>query len=215
VTTAGPVPPRRGRRGISRNPRKAAAWRCKPRAREARAAFTVDYDVGAGEYFAFWADSQHGRGSTFTSAPLDAAHALVGYAVVHLTVSADRPEPVLFAYLEELANDGAVTVLAFGRLAAAYRKTGAAPYDTLGLPWHTGVSADHAPLRVDDDVELSFALTPTARVIPAGHRLRLVVTGADPRQRNLDELRVDPPPRITLGLGGRANARVELPLRPL
>jgi predicted acyl esterase len=185
------------------------------RASTARPAFMVDYDVGAGEYFAFWVDSQHGRGLSFTSDALNTDQALVGYAVVHLTVSADRPEPVLFAYLEELANDGSVTVLAFGRLAAAYRKTGAAPYDSLGLPWHTGMTADHAPLRADSDVELSFALTPTARVIPAGRRLRLVVTGADPRQRNLDALRTDPAPRISLSLGGPLGARVDLPLRPL
>jgi hypothetical protein len=53
-----------------------------------------------------------------------------------------------------------------------------------------------------------------SRVIPAGHRLRLVVTGADPRQRNLAELRVDPAPNIVLALGGRNGARVELPLSP-
>jgi len=51
-------------------------------------------------------------------------------------------EPRLFAYLEELAPDDTVTVLAFGRLAGAYRTEAEAPYDTLGLPWHTGVESD-------------------------------------------------------------------------
>ena len=95
----------------------------------------------------------------------------------------------------------------FGRLAAAYRATGEAPYDTLGLPWHTGLAADHAPLAPDTEALLSFALTPVSRVIPAGHRLRLVITGADPRQRNLADIRIDPPPRISLTLGGRSGAR--------
>jgi hypothetical protein len=121
---------------------------------------------------------------------------------------------VLFAYLEELAPDGTVSVLAFGRLAAAYRKTGDAPYDTLGLPWHTGLAADHAPLKSGEEALLDFALSPTARVIPAGHRLRLVVTGADPRQRNLAEITLDPPPHITLKLGGGNGGRIELPLQP-
>ncbi len=182
------------------------------RARPASAEFQVDYDVGAGEYFAFWVDSQDGRGLSFTTSALEEAQALVGFPVVHLPIRSDQPEPVLFAYLEELAADGTVSVLGFGRLAAAYRQTGAAPYDTLGLPWPTGLAADHAPLAPDEEVELSFALTPVSRVIPAGHRLRLVVTGADPRQRNLAEIRLDPAPRIALALGGRDGARIELPL---
>ena len=185
------------------------------RAREARAEFTVDYDVGAGEYFAFWVDSQHGRGLSFTTDALDVARELVGFAVVHLTVSSDHPEPVLFAYLEEIDVDGSASVLAFGRLAAAYRRTGWAPYETLDLPWHTGLAADHAPLAPGEEIGLSLALTPVARAIPAGHRLRLVVTGADPRQRNLADIRVDPAPRISLALGGRQGARVELPLSPV
>jgi len=184
------------------------------RAGEAQAQFRVDYEVGGGEYFAFWVDSQHGRGLGFTTDAFEDAQALVGFPVVHLSVSSDHPEPVLFGYLEELDAGGTASVLAVGRLAAAYRETGEAPYDTLGLPWHTGLAADHAPLAAGDEVALSFALTPVSRVIPAGHRLRLVVTGADPRQRNLAELRVDPAPTVALAIGGRNGARVELPLSP-
>ena len=183
-------------------------------ARSASAAFDVDYGVGSDEYFAFWVDSQDGHGLSFTSDPLPVEHDLVGYSIVHLAVSSDRPEPLLFAYLEQLAPDGTTSVLAFGRLAAAYRKAGNAPYDTLGLPWHTGLAADQAPLESGEEALLDFALTPTARVIPAGHRLRLVVTGADPRQRNLAQIALDPPPHLTLKLGGTTGGRVELPLRP-
>src|SRR5690606_26083545 len=107
-------------------------------ARDGRAEFQVDYDVGAGEYFAFWVDSQHGRGLSFATDALTADHELVGFPVVHLRVAADRPEPLVFAYLEQVGPDGVADVIAFGRLGAAYRRTGTAPYDTLGLPWHTG-----------------------------------------------------------------------------
>jgi predicted acyl esterase len=189
--------------------------RLQPRVpRASTAEFRVDYAVGDGGNFPFWVESQHGRGLSFTSEPLREDQELVGYAVAHLRVSSDRPEPLLFGYLEQLAPDGTVTVLSFGRLGAAYRKTGAPPYATLGLPWHTGLAADYAPLTRGESVELSFALTPTSRVIAAGSRLRFVVTGADPRQRNLQELRVDPSPLIALDLGRHDGARVELPLRP-
>jgi putative CocE/NonD family hydrolase len=194
--------------------RGADELRLQPRAaRAARPEFSVDYDLATDEYFAFWVDSQHGRGLSFTSDALTAEHELIGFSVVHLRIASDRPEPLLFAYLEQLAPDGSAEVIAFGRLAAAYRKTGTAPYETLGLPWHMGTVADHAPLAPGRDVELSFALTPTARVLAPGTRLRLVVTGADPRQRNLQEIRLDPPPQISLALGGRMGPRIELPLR--
>jgi putative CocE/NonD family hydrolase len=175
--------------------------------------FTVDYDLGPAEAFAFWVGSQHGRGLSFTSAALDGPRELVGFPVMRLRVASNDPEPLLFAYLEQVSPDGSADVLAFGRLAAAYRRTGKAPYDTLGLPWITGLSADHVPLSPGREVDLEFALTPVARVISAGSRLRVVVTGADPRQRNLAELRKEPPPRIRVA-SGRNASWIDLPLRP-
>ena len=177
------------------------------------ASFRVDYDVGAEEYFAFWIDPQHGRGASFTTPALATTQELIGFPLLHLTVSSDRSEPLLFAYLEQVAPDGKAKVLAFGRLAASYRKEGSAPYDTMGLPWHTGLTADHSPLVPGKPVQMAFALTPTARIIPAGQRLRLVVTGADPRQRNLAQIRLDPPPMIRIEVGRGSVSRLELPLR--
>jgi len=184
------------------------------RAGAGRSSFEVDYRVGDEEYFAFWVESQHGRGASFTGPALQQPLLLAGYPIVQLAVESDRPQPMLFAYLERLGPDGKAKVLAFGRLDAAYRTLGKAPYDTQGLPYHSGLKADFRPLTAGTTAELRFALTPVAQVIPAGSRLRLVVTGADPRQRNLKELRVDPPPRITLLSGARQGSWVELPLAP-
>ena len=176
--------------------------------------FTVNYDVGEGEYFAFWVESQNGKGLSYTTAPFGAEQVLVGFPVLHLKVASDQDEALVFAYLEMLAPDGKAKVVAVGRLAASYRKTGSAPYDTLGLPWQTGLEKDSQRLEPGREVSMEFALTPTARVIPAGSRLRLVITGADPRQRNLQEIRRNPPPRITVLAGGRSPSRIDLPLTP-
>ncbi|MEO8307383.1 MAG: CocE/NonD family hydrolase [Pseudomonadota bacterium] len=173
--------------------------------------FQVDYRVGEGEYFAFWIDSQHGRGASFTGPPFERARLLAGFPIVQLAIQSDRPEPLLFAYLEKLSADGSAKVISYGRLAAAYRRTGAAPYDTQGLPWQPGLKAGFSPLVVDSTVELRFALGPVAQVIPAGSRLRLVITGADPRQRNLQQIRVDPT-SIIVRSGERAGSWLELPL---
>lgn len=179
----------------------------------ATAQFSVNYDVGSDEYFAFWVESQDAHGPNFTSAALAEPLHIEGYPLVHLRVAADRDDANIFAYLEEIDAEGKVEVLATGRLAASYRATAEAPYNTLGLPWHPGRAADHQPLVPGQPVDMEFALLPVSRVIPAGHRLRVTVTGADPRQRNLAAIRQDPPPVITLLLGADA-ARLSLPIRP-
>ncbi len=58
--------------------------------------------------------------------------------------------------------------------------------------------------------EHRFDLLPTSTIVQPGSRLRLVVTGADPRQRT--HLGFDPPPKLTLRTGGAMASYVELPV---
>lgn len=178
----------------------------------ANAQFMVDYDVGNDDYFAFWVEPQDEHGLTFTSTPLAAPLHIEGYPTMKLRVSADRSDVSVFVYLEEVDASDKVEVLAMGRLAASYRATGVAPYYTLGLPWHPGRSADIQPLIPGEAVDLEIAMLPVSRIVARGHRLRVAVTGADPRQRNLAQLRQDPPPTITLLLGGQ-QTQLSLPVR--
>jgi hypothetical protein len=67
------------------------------------------------------------KGLSYTSAPLARAMKLVGYPVVRLKVSADKPDANVFVYLDEVAADGKVEVVSFGRLALSHRKLAAAP----------------------------------------------------------------------------------------
>jgi hypothetical protein len=176
--------------------------------------FTVDYDVASDEYFAFWVNSQQAHGLRFTGKALEADTTMVGYPVITLRIAADRPDANVFAYLEDIAPDGKAVVVSLGRLAASHRRLSSAPYETLGLPWHSGTAADSTPLEPGKPAELKFALTPSAWVFKAGHRMRVVLTGADPRQRNLAQIRQDPPPRLTLLSGDARSSRIELPLLP-
>ncbi len=175
--------------------------------------FTVDYQVGEGEYFAFWVEPQDAHGLTFTSAPLAHELLLEGYPLAHLRLAADRDDINAFVYLEEIDGADKVEVLSHGRLAASYRATATPPFDMLGLPWHPGREADRLPLVPGKVAGLDIALLPVSHLVPAGHRLRVTVTGADPRQRNLAQIRLDPPPHITLGLGGEAGSQIVLPVR--
>ncbi|WP_292965376.1 CocE/NonD family hydrolase [Novosphingobium sp. UBA1939] len=174
--------------------------------------FTVRYDLPDPDYFAFWARPMDDKGLSYTSAPLTRAMKLVGYPVVRLKVSADKPDANVFVYLDEVAADGKVEVVSFGRLALSHRKLAAAPYNTLGLPWHSGLQRDVAPLPEGQQADLAIDLTPVSRIVPAGARLRVTIAGADPRQRNLKQIMQTPAPVIAVERGGRGTSWIDLPV---
>ncbi|MEN7538276.1 CocE/NonD family hydrolase C-terminal non-catalytic domain-containing protein [Aurantiacibacter flavus] len=137
---------------------------------------------------------------------------LGAHPVANIAESADRPDADVFVYLEDLAADGAVAGLSFGRLKLSHRKVSQAPWDTLGMPWHSGPEGDVAPLPEGEATMLSIAMMPLSHRVMPGHRLRFLVTGADPRQRNLADLVKDPAPRISVHYGWAAGLRIDLPL---
>jgi putative CocE/NonD family hydrolase len=180
--------------------------------KQGRDSFTTDYNLPSADYFAFWAKPMDDHGLSYTSQPLAAPLALLGMPVVHLAVTSSKPDADIWAYLDQVKPNGSTEVIAFGRLALAHRKLGRAPYDVLGLPWHSGRSADVAPLPVGAQAQLDFDLTAISRVVPSGDRLRVTITGADPRQRNLASIKQTPPPVITVLRGGRGGSRIDLPV---
>ena len=174
--------------------------------------FDVDYGVANDAYFAFWPPSLDEHGVHFDSAAVDTPIDLLGYPVANVAIGLDRPDADVFVYLEDVSPDGSVEVLSFGRLKASHRKISPAPWDTMGLPWHSGMEADVAPLAEGEQTMLSIAMMPLSHRVMPGHSLRFLVTGADPRQRNLADLRQDPPPRISVHYGWLAGSRIDLPL---
>lgn len=175
------------------------------------AAFKVDYDLGTGEYFAFWPPVLDGKGLTYTSAPLAGEASMTGYPVAHITAAIDRADANLFVYLEDVAPDGTAHMVSFARLAASHRKLGVAPYNRLGLPYHSGLRADVAPMVPGKPAAFVMAMSPRAYSFATGHRLRVTLTGADPRQRNLAQIRQVPPPLFTIANGGTAASRIDIP----
>lgn len=182
--------------------------------REASSAFEVDYTLPPAEYFAFWPQPMNEHGASFTSDALSDPLKLIGYPVAELTVAADNPLADVFVYLDRLKADGSSEVIAFGRLKLSHHRLAQAPYETLGLPWHSGLEADIDAPAPGEFIPLSVALTPVSLIVAPGERLRFVVTGADPRQRNLQDIRLNPPPTITVRTGGRMASRIDLPLAP-
>ena len=174
--------------------------------------FTVIYDLPPPEYFAFWAMPMDDKGASYTSDALTEPMTLIGFPTAQLTVSSDNPQADIWVYLDQVDASGEARVISFGRLKLSHHKLAQAPFETLGQPWHSGREADVSPPQPGEAVPVSLALTAVSRIIPAGARLRLTVAGADPRQRNLQDIKLDPPPKISIYHGGRDGSRIDLPL---
>lgn len=183
-------------------------------AKSEKTSFSTDYSVITGSLSTpYWPVSQFGRGISFETPPFTHDARITGHAVVSLWVSSTATDGDTFAYLEEVAPDGKHAVRAHGRLRASHRRLGTAPYDYLGLPYHRSFRADHQPLQPGVPVELRFDLLPTSTIIRKGWRLRLVITGADPRQRVF--MKADPAPTVTLHSGASMASYIDIPFVPL
>jgi predicted acyl esterase len=149
---------------------------------------------------------------SFTSPALTADLQIAGSPIVRLKVRSSTQEAYVHAYLEIVEPDGHIALLSDGALRASHRVQGVPPYRNLGLPFsdsRTRVIASTPHLRRDRASELIFDLQPVAARLPAGSKIRLVVTGAD-AHTNLT-LPQSPPTRLTLDLGGDQGSTLLLP----
>ena len=174
--------------------------------------YPIDYNISTDAYFPFWPETPDARAAIFTSAPLAEPATIEGYSLVSIRAAADAAQANIFAYLEDVDPSGKSVVLAQGRLAASHRKLGTPPYNDLDLPYHSGLKRDAEPLVPGKPVMLTFDLSPRSYVVPAHHRLRVALAGADPRQRNLAAIKDGLAKRWTL-YGGSAGSRIEIPFK--
>jgi putative CocE/NonD family hydrolase len=174
--------------------------------------FQVDFKVGEQEYFSFWPTPDTERGLSYQTPVLAMDQTMTGFPVADIWISADREDVNVFAYIDDVAPDGSAEVVSFGRLMASHRKTQTAPYNVFDLPWHSGLSGDTEPLKKNAAARLRFSMLPNAWVFKAGHKIRMRIAGADPRQRNLAEIATDPAPVITIHSNMDRPSAIYLPL---
>lgn len=108
---------------------------------------------------------------------------MTGTPLADLTVRVDRPDAHIFAYVEDVAPDGTVSVVTEGRLAASLRATGEAPYELpSGVPYHRSFREDARPLTPGVAARMQFDILPMSYVFREGHRMQITVTGYDHRE---------------------------------
>jgi uncharacterized protein len=178
--------------------------------------FSVDYaPVCKGKvdlYFLFWPCVVDRHGLSYQTEALAHDTHVAGNPLVDLWLSASTPDADVFVYLEDIAPDGAIDIVTHGRLRVSHRGEQAAPYrNFMSLPYHRGNRADTQPLVPGQPARLRIALLPTSIIIAAGHRLRLTIAGADPRQRSRN-LSFDPAPEISILHDAGHRSALELPV---
>jgi putative CocE/NonD family hydrolase len=132
---------------------------------------------------------------------------LAGRPKVQLKLSVDAIDAAVFAYLEDVAPDGAVTYLTEGKLRLASRKPGP---NVDGEPSFN--RADALPVIPGEVMEITVLLEPVAAKIGKGHRLRLAIAGAD--ADTFARYPAEGPLTFTVHRGGAQPSALELPLRP-
>ena len=163
---------------------------------------TVDYSVNASNLAE--------KGLAYATAPLVEDVEITGQPVVELWAASTATDGDFIATLQDVAPDGTATSYnVHGRLRASHRKEQTAPYDNLGLPWHSYKEADLQPLVPGEPVQLRFDLLPISMVVKAGHRIRVVLTFASDATP-----RLEPAPRVTIFRDAAHPSRLTLPIIP-
>ena len=150
------------------------------------------------------------KGISYTSDPLQREMVVVGHPVVVLQVRSTTPDADIHVYLEEVDSAGRSTYVTEGALRASHRTLSKPAFDNLGLPYHAHSRKETKDLPKGKPAKLTIDLLPIAKVFPQACRIRVTITGAD--AGITDDLRYDPPARISIERSRRYPSYLELPI---
>jgi putative CocE/NonD family hydrolase len=185
------------------------------------AGYRVDFSESTGTYnrwttqlgepvnYADW--SSDGRLS-FTSPPLSATLEITGNPVIEVWLSSSTPDGALFAYLEDIDEQGAATYITEGMFRLIHR---AIPTDDPGSrmfgPFHSFRRADAQPMPEGVPQLIAFDLLPISVELKRGHRIRLSLGGADASAFARIPA-VGEAPEYGIHFGGATATRIQLPV---
>lgn len=119
------------------------------------------------------------RSVTFTTPPFARDTQFTGFPVVNFWISANDKDVDVYAYLQEIDEEGHSWNITEQKIRASFRGKTEPPFDNLGLPYHRLMHRDQEPLIPGKVTELNLALFPMSNLIPKGHALRLTLNCAD------------------------------------
>jgi putative CocE/NonD family hydrolase len=191
-----------------------------PTARDPFDVYTVNYTTTSGTHSRWTAVDEASsypdmrandeKGLTFTTSPLETDMEATGHPVAHLWLATDAPDLDVFVYLEKVDRSGKSTYITEGNLRVSHRKLSQAPFNNLGLPYHSHFKTDLAPIPAWEPVELTFTLLPTSYLFHKGSRIRITVAFAD--ADNFETRVLDPAPEIHLLKDRNHPSSIQLPV---
>lgn len=148
---------------------------------------------------------------SFATEPFTHPVEITGHPIVELYLSADAKDATVFVFLEDVGPDSTVRLITEGQFRAIHRKE-ADPGDyKYSGPYHTFNEEDAMPLVPGEVAKLGFDLLPISYQIPAGHYLRVSISGADCEHFDLVK---DPPTKFSLSAESGTMSKITLPVVP-
>ena len=136
---------------------------------------------------------------------------LLGFPVLTLQLSSNRPNIDLHAVLEAVDKKGQSHYITEGMLRLANRKLSKAPWNNFGLPYHSFNSKDQQDIPQGKRIEAKLYLYPTARVVKKGECLRLALMNAD--MNNTETRAYSNGSRMTIYYGKGTDSTIIMPTR--
>jgi len=123
---------------------------------------------------------------------LEKATEMTGHPIITLYMKSSDPDPLFFAYLEDVSPAGEVRYVTEGQVRGLHRKinTEKQAY-SMPVPAHSYLRDDAIPLLPEEVAEIVFDLQPVSYLFQAGHSIRLALAGAD--QDNFEIIPEMPP----------------------
>jgi putative CocE/NonD family hydrolase len=116
----------------------------------------------------------------YTSKPFGEDTEITGQIVMCLYLTSTHEDGAIFAYFEDVDENGKVTYITDGEFRLIHRKISSEdpPYKIL-IPYHSYKKEDSAPLIPGEITEVKFGLYVTSVLIKKGHSIKIAIAGAD------------------------------------
>lgn len=145
---------------------------------------------------------------TYQTEALKADVQVTGHPVMHLWISSTATDGDFIATVSDIAPDGTIeSYNVQGQLKASMRKTAIAPYDNLGLPYHSFLESEVVYLTPEKPAKLEFALLPISMIFKKDHKLQLEISFV---ARGTSEIK--PAPKVTVYRNEKHPSFLTLPI---
>ncbi len=117
---------------------------------------------------------------TYSSQSLDKDLEITGFIKVSLFMKTTHDDGAIYAYFEDVDENGKVTYIADGQLRLLHRKiANETPPFKFTKVYHTYKRKDALPVIPGEIMEVTFSLHITSVLIKKGHRFRIAIAGHD------------------------------------